>query len=125
MSARTLLVRNLRVVPRPAHFVATRSFVVSAQQYKTVAETVKDAAKTVDKTVSQAAIKGLDGIEKVNEVAKDAAKKVGIEADKRTDELEVDAKATATKAQVKGEHMKRDAKEGVRDAADKVKGATR
>jgi hypothetical protein len=90
-----------------------------------VAETVKDAAKTVDKTVSQAAIKGLDGIEKVNEVAKDAAKKVGIEADKRTDELEVDAKATATKAQVKGEHMKRDAKEGVRDAADKVKGATR
>ena len=125
MSARTLLVRNLRVVPRPMHFVATRTFVVSTQQYKTVTDTVKDAAKTVDKTVSQAAIKGLDGIEKVNEVAKDAAKKVGIETDKKTDELEVDAKATATKAQVKGEQMKRDAKEGVRDAADKVKDATR
>jgi hypothetical protein len=125
MSARTLVRNNLRVVPRPMHFVATRTFVVSAQQYKTVTDTVKDAAKTVDKTVSQAAIKGLDGIEKVNEVAKDAAKKVGIETDKKTDEFEVDAKATATKAQVKGEQMKRDAKEGIRDAADKVKDATR
>ena len=88
-------------------------------------DTVKDAAKTVDKTVSQAAIKGLDGVEKASEVARDAAKRVGIEMDKKTDELEVDTKTTATKAQVKGEQVKRDAKEGTRDAVDKVKDASR
>ena len=88
-------------------------------------DTVKDAAKAVDKTVSKAAIKGLEGVEVVNEAAKDAAKKVGIETDKKTDEIEMDAKATATKAKVKGEQVKRDAKEGVRETADKVKDATR
>ena len=125
MSTRPHLIRNLRVVPRPTTFLATRSFVASAQQYKTVAESVKDAAKTVDKTVSQAAIKGLEGVEKMNEVAKDAAEKVGIHTGKKVEELEVEEKSTITKTQVKGDQAKRDAKEGIRNATDKVKNVTR
>jgi len=125
MSTRTCLVRHFRVVPTPTTFLATRTFVASAQQYKTVTESVKDAAKTVDRTVSKAAIKGLEGVEKVNEVARDAAEKIGIHAEKKVDELKVEGRATGTKAQVKGEQVKRDAKEGIRDAADKVKDATR
>jgi hypothetical protein len=123
-----LLVRNLRVIPRataPRNILATRTFIVSAQQYKTATETVKDAAKVVDRTVSQAAIKGLEGVEKVNEAAKDAADKVGIKTEKKVDELEVEGKAAATKAQVKGDQAKRDAKAGVREAADHVKDAAR
>jgi fructose-1,6-bisphosphatase len=123
MSTRTLI-RNFRIVLAPTTFLATRTFVASTQQYKTVTESVKDAAKTVDKTISKAAIKGLEGVEKVNEVARDTAEKVGIHAEKNFDELEVKAK-TAAKAQVRGEQAKRDTKEGIRDAAGNVKDATR
>lgn len=124
MSARTL-VRSFRIIPRPSTVIATRTFTASAQQYKTVTETVKDAAKTVDRTASQAAIKGLEGLEKVNEATKETAEKIGIKTEQAADDLEVKGKATATKAEVKGEQVKRDAKAGVRDAADKVKDATR
>ena len=124
MSSRTLI-RNLRIVHRPRTSYATRSFLTSAQHYKTVTETVKDAAKTVDRTASQAAIKGLEGLEKVNEVTKDTAEKIGIKTEQAADDLEVKGRATATKAEVKGEHVKRDAKQGIRDAADKVKESTR
>jgi hypothetical protein len=125
MSTRTLRIRNFRIVPTPTTIPPTRTFVASAQQYKTVTETVKEAAKTVDKTVCKAAIKGLEGVEKVSAVAKDAAEKVGIHTGKKVDKLEVDEKATASKAQVKSEQIKRDIKEGIKDAADKVKNATR
>lgn len=124
MSARALI-RNLRIVPRPANFLATRTFAASTQQYKTVTDTVKEAAKTVDRTVSKVAIKGLEGVEKVNEVAKDAAESVGIKTEQKVDELEVEGKAAATKAQAKGDQAKRDANKGINDAADKVKDATR
>jgi len=88
-----------------------------------VTDTVKDAAKSVDRTVSKVAIKGLEGVEKVNEVVTDAAEKVGIKSNERGDEFEVDAKAIKTKAEVKGDQMKRGAKQGVRQAADRVKDA--
>ena len=125
MSARSVFVCNLRVLLRPFPRVATRTFVSSTHDYKTVTDAVKDAAKTVDKTVSKAAIKGLDGVEKVTEVTKDAAKKVGIKTDKKTDDLDIGTEAAATKAQGKVEQVKRDAKEGIRDTADKFKHATR
>lgn len=125
MSTRTLLIRNFRIVLTPTTFLATRTFVASTQQYKTVAESVKDAVKTVDKNISKAAIKGLEGVEKVNEVARDAAEKVGIHTEKKVDELEVKANTAATQAQVKGEQAKRDTKEGIRDATGNVKDATR
>ena len=127
MPARTILVRNVRKVPRQMNVIATRNFIASTQRHKTVTETIKDAAKTVDKTVSKGAIKGLDGLEKVNEGVKGAAGKVGIKLESKPDPLlddvETGAEATATKAQGKGEQVKRDAKAGVRDAADKVKDA--
>src|SRR5579862_864322 len=106
MSTRNLI-RKFRFVPKPTTFLATRTFVASAPQHRTVTESVKDAAKKVDKTVSKVAIKGLEGVEKVNEVAKDAAEKVGIQTGKKIDELEVEGKAAATEAQVKGEQAKR------------------
>jgi hypothetical protein len=123
MSARTLIIRKLQIAPRS--FVIARTFVSSAQNYKSLTDAVKDAAKIVDRTVSKAAIKGLEGVEKVNEVAKDAAETVGIKTEQKAGELEVEGKSTATKAQVKSEQTKRDAKEGIRDAVDKVKDATR
>lgn len=121
MSARTLFIRYFRISSRPVTFIATRTFVASAQQHKTFSETVKDAAKTVDKTVSQVAIKGLEGVEKVNEIAKDAADKVGM----KVDEVEATAKSAAAKTKVKGEQAKGKAEEGIGDAADNVKEATR
>jgi hypothetical protein len=126
MSARTLITRQWRVV-RPLPLLATRTFITTLPHHKTATDTVKDAAKAVDRTVSQAAIKGLEGVEKVNEVAKDAAEKVGINVNKEDplDELEVEGKAAATKAHVKGEQVKRDAKAGVRHAADKIKDAAK
>jgi hypothetical protein len=123
MSARTLLIRKLRIAQPP--LVATRTFVVSAKKYKSLTDAVKNTAKTVDRTVSTAAIKGLEGVEKVNKVAKDAAETVGIKTKQKADELEVEGKSAATKAQVKSEQTKRDAKAGIRDAVDKVKDATR
>ena len=119
-----LLLRNLRTLNRPT-YLATRTFVTSIPQHKTVTESVKDAAKAVDRSASQAAIKGLEGLESVNEAAKDVAQKVGIKTEQAADDLEVKGRAAATKAEVKTEHVKRDAKEGVREAADKVKDATR
>lgn len=126
MSTRTLITRQWRVL-RPGPLLATRTFITTPTYHKTATDTVKDAAKAVDRTVSQAAIKGLEGVEKVNEVAKDAAEKVGINVNKEDplDDLEVEGKATATKAQVKGQQVKRDAKEGVRQAADTVKDAAK
>lgn len=124
MSTRALLIRNLRTIKRPT-YLATRTFVSSVPQRKTVTDTVKDAAKAVDQTASQAAIKGLEGLETVNEAAKGVAEKVGIKTEQAADDLEVKGRAAATKAEVKTEHAKRDAKQGVRDAADKVKEATR
>lgn len=124
MATRALLIRNLRTV-HPPTYLATRTFVSSIPQRKTVTETVKDAAKAVDKTASQAAIKGLEGLESVNAAAKDVAEKVGVKSEQAADELEVKGRAAATKAEVKTEHAKRDAKEGVREAADRVKDATR
>jgi hypothetical protein len=121
MSLRTLFVRTFPTVSRPMNFVATRTFVASAQPHKSVSDTVKDAAKTVDRTVSKAAIKGLEGVEKVNEVARDAAEKVGIHTENTVNEFEVGTKEAAAKTQAKGEQLKRDTKEGVRAAADKVK----
>lgn len=126
MTARTLLTRQSRTV-RPLQPLATRTFITTLPHRKTATETVtdsvKDAAKAVDKTVSQAAIKGLEGVEKVNEVARDAAEKVGIKTHETTNEFKVDAAATKAKAEVKGDQVKRDAKQGVRQAADKVKDA--
>jgi len=129
MSARSVLIRSLRVVSTPAtNTIATRSFVSSAVEYKAATETIKDAAKTVDRTVSQAAIKGLEGVEKANEVAKEAAEKVGIKVESSPDPLDVGAigekaEVKAEKAEVKAEKAKEGAKAGVRDAADKVKDA--
>jgi len=126
MSTRTLITsqwRNLRNL-QP---VATRTFTTTLPHRKTavetVTDTVKDAAKSVDRTVSKVAIKGLEGVEKVNEVVTDAAEKVGIKSNEKGDEFEVDAKAIKTKAEVKGDQMKRGAKQGVRQAADRVKDA--
>lgn len=124
MATRALLVRNLRTFNRPT-YLAARTFVSSVPQRKTVTETVKDAAKAVDKSASTAAIKGLEGLESVNEAAKGVAEKVGIKTEQAADDLEVKGRAAATKAEVKTEHVKRDAKAGVREAADKVKDATR
>ena len=125
MSTRAFLIRNLPIAPASTTFLPRRTIVASAQQHKTVTESVKAAAKTVDRTVSEAAIKGLEGVEKVNAIAKDAAEKVGIRTEKGVNELEVEGKAAATKAQAKGEQAKRDVKEGIKDAADKVKDAAR
>ena len=115
----------MRVAYRPISFVPTRTFTVSAQQHKIVPEPVKDAAKAVDRTISKAAIKGLEGVEKVNEVAKDVGEKVGLKAEQAANDAEVEGKAMGTKDKVKGEQAKDEAKAGVRDAADKVKDATR
>jgi hypothetical protein len=130
MSARNVLVRSLRIVSTPTttNTIATRSFVSSSVEYRTATETIKDAAKTVDRTISQAAIKGLEGVEKVNEVAKDASEKVGIKLESSPDPLDVGpvsekAGVKAEKAEVKAEKVKEGAKAGVRDAADKVKDA--
>jgi hypothetical protein len=125
MSTRTLLTRTFCIVPTPTTSFATRTFVASTQQCKTVTESVEDAAKTVDKTVSKAAIKGLEGVEKMNEVARDAAERVGIHTEKKVDEPEVEKKAVATKAQAKGEQAKRGAEKGINDVADRAKDATR
>jgi len=124
MATRALLIRHLRTV-HPPTYLATRTFVSSLPQRKTVTETVKDAAKAVDQTASKAAIKGLEGLETVNAAAKDVAEKVGIKTEQAADDLEVKGRSAATKAEVKTEHAKRDAKAGVREAADKVKDAAR
>ena len=39
---------------------ATRLFSTTLRQYKSPVDTVKDAAKTVDRTVSDAAVKGIE-----------------------------------------------------------------
>jgi hypothetical protein len=114
----------MRII-HPRTVYTARPFLTSAQHYKTVTERVKDAAKTVDRTASQAAIKGLEGLEKVSEVTKDTPEKIGIKTEQAADDLEVKGKAVATKTEVKGEHVKGDAKQGVREGADKVKDATR
>jgi hypothetical protein len=61
----------------------------------------------------------------VNEVAKDVGEKVGLKTEQVAKDAEVEGKAMGTKAKVKGEQTKDEAKAGVRDAADKVKDATR
>jgi hypothetical protein len=124
MSTRALL-RNMRVAYRPANLLAARTFTVSAQQHKTATDAVKQAADKVDRTVADAAIKGLEGVEKMRDVTKDVAEKVGIRTEKAAADAEVETKATATKAKVRGEHAKEEAKAGVRETADKVKEATR
>jgi hypothetical protein len=123
MSTRAL--RNLRFACRPANLLAVRTFTISTQRHKTATDTVKQAADKVDRTVANAAIKGLEGVEKVRDVTKDVAEKVGIKTENAAADAEVETKATATKAKVRGEHAKEEAKAGVRETADKVKEATR
>jgi len=124
MLTRTLVTRQWRIL-RPVQTLATRTFTTSRPQRKaateTVTDTVKDAAKAVDRTVSKVAIKGLEGVEKVNDVVRDAAERVGIKSNQKVDEFEVGAKAMKTKAEVKGDQMRRDAEQGVKQAADAVK----
>jgi len=124
MLTRTLVTRQWRIL-RPVQTLATRTFTTSRPQRKaateTVTDTVKDAAKAVDKTVSKVAIKGLEGVEKVNDVVTDAAERVGIKSNQKVDEFEVGANAMKTKAEVKGDQMRRDAEQGVKQAADAVK----
>ena len=124
MLTRTLVTRQWRI-PRPVQTLATRTFTTSRPQRKaateTVTDTVKDAAKAVDRTVSKVAIKGLEGVEKVNDVVTDAAERVGIKSNQKVDEFEVGANAMKTKAEVKGDQMRRDAEQGVKQAADAVK----
>jgi hypothetical protein len=111
MSARTVLARSFRSSPRVRVSSTTlRSFALSASRRKTAGETVKGAAKAVDRTVSQAAIKGLDRVEKVNETVKGTAEKMGISMDsgKNQDILE----------DVTEEAM--DAKDEVKRTADQV-----
>ena len=126
MSTRTLISRHWRIL-RPVQPIATRTFTTIRPQRKTATETVtgtvKDAAKAVDRTVSKVAIKGLEGVEKVSDVVTDAAERVGIKTNEKMDEFEVDAKTMKTKTEVKGDQMKRDAKQGVKQAADTVKDA--
>jgi hypothetical protein len=125
MSTRTLVISRQWHIARPSIPFATRTFVTTLPHRKTatetVTDTVKDAAKAVDKTVSKAAIKGLEGIEKVNEVTRDATEKVGIKIHDTTDEF--NEFEVGTKAGVRGDQMKRDAKQGVKQTAAKVKDA--
>lgn len=126
MHSRLFLLHSFRVVP-PSKTLAMRTFTASAQHHKTVTEHIKDAAKTVDKTVSKGAIRGLDGLEKMNEGVKTAADKVGIRLESESDPLLHDLEDTnsaMTSAQDKGEQLKRDAEGGNRDQAD-VKNASR
>ena len=126
MCSRLSLLHSFRVVT-PSKTLAMRTFTTSAQHHKTVTNHIKDAAKTVDKTVSKGAIKGLDGLEKVNEGVKNAAEKVGIRLESEPDPLLHDLEDTnsaSTSAQDKSEPLKRHAKGGNRDQAD-VKNASR
>lgn len=122
--SRTPLIRNFRIAARPKDYVATRTFFASSQQYRTVTDTVKDAAKTVDRTVSQAAIKGLDGVEKASEIAKGMAEKVGINTEMKSDplldDIETEGGTTDNQAQAKGEQKKGDTKEKIRNTAGKA-----
>lgn len=52
---------------------ARRTFISSPAAYKTVTETVKDAAATVNRVVSDAALGGIEGGEKVVNAAKEQA----------------------------------------------------
>jgi hypothetical protein len=126
-AARTIVARTVRtsVTATRSNALATRSFAVSTTQYKTATETVKEAVDSVDRTLAQGAIKGFEGLEKANEVVKETAGKVGINMESKGTDVEFDAKETANKAQAKGEQVKENAKEGVRDTAQKVKDAAR
>lgn len=123
-----ILFRTATVVPRSANLLPTKTFVSSTQCQKTATETAKDAVKAVDRTVSQAAIKGLDGVEKANETFHATVEKMGMKMEQKPDPLEgldVDNTPTGVRAKETGEKMKQGVKAGVRDAADNVKEATK
>ena len=123
MSSRAIFARTSRLVlQQNTNVIATRSIAASAGQRKTVTESVKDAANTVDRTVSDVAIKGLEGLEKVNEATKDAAQRVGINLESSSDPLD-DIAPPAKGTEEMAREVKESAKGRTKEAADKIKDA--
>ena len=56
----SFLTRTLTVAVRSAHTVPRAAFSTSLRSQKSATETIADAAKTVDRTVSDAAVKGMN-----------------------------------------------------------------
>jgi hypothetical protein len=130
MSVRLVLIRNLQLTPRSLVNGSVRLFTVSATHSRGVTDTVKDAAKSVDHSVAKAAIKGLEGIEKVTKKADKFAQKSGFkgssspatyEEDIELGDVEITPKQTMTKAKDKAEQTGRQVKEGVGKDKDQVR----
>ncbi|KAK9771652.1 putative Lea domain protein [Seiridium cardinale] len=115
MSFLTETVTRRMALSSRAVFVQTpRQFSISARYQKSATETVKDAAKTVDRKVSD---KLVDGINAASEVAQ------------KTTGADVSQKVKGTAEEIRGEakgkasELKGEAKGAANEAAGKAKGA--
>ncbi|KAI9707645.1 MAG: hypothetical protein M1836_000606 [Candelina mexicana] len=105
---RTSALRTVRVAPR--------AFSTSVRTRKSAMDPVKDAAKTVDKTLSQAAIKGLEVGQSATEKAKAA---VGMDPKK---DVHGNMEDAASQAKASAQHMSGEAKGKGQELAGEAKG---
>jgi len=109
--ASTLVARAAALQP------AVRPFSVSVMQQKTVTDSVKDAAKTVDRKAGDIAVSGIEAGETVVDKAKGA---VGVGS---TEELKGKAKGTYEEVKGQASGKTAEAKGQVKGAAEQVKGS--
>jgi len=88
----------------------TRLFSTSPQVRKSVVDQAKEAVKTVDKTVAQAAIKGIDIGEEATNKAKEAIGVSSTEAKAKADELSGEAKGKTSELKGKAKGATEEAK---------------
>ncbi|KAM0426885.1 hypothetical protein ACHAPT_007781 [Fusarium lateritium] len=113
----SFILRRAVLAPRVIAVQAPRTFTTSFAAQRTAGEVVKDAAKKVDRVVSDKIVDGIEAGETVTGKVKETAQDLsGDEASGKAAELRGEAKGKAS--ELKGE-----AKGAAKEAKGKVKGA--
>jgi uncharacterized protein YjbJ (UPF0337 family) len=118
-------VRRVAMLPRAVAISAPRPFTTSLMAQKTATESVKDGLKTVDRTVSDKLVDGIDAAtsaaEKVKKTTDEVASRNNIAG--KADELKGKAEELKGKAAGKASEVEGQAKGAAHQARGKAKGA--
>ncbi|CAM1504071.1 Fc.00g016620.m01.CDS01 [Cosmosporella sp. VM-42] len=116
------MARMPRVMPRVIAIQAPRRFTTYTALNKTATETVKDAAKTVDRKVSDKLVDGINAAAAVGSKVKEGAHEVASGGTSgKAAELRGEAKGKASELKGEAKGAAEQAKGKVKGAADEVK----
>ncbi|KAJ3537379.1 hypothetical protein NM208_g6342 [Fusarium decemcellulare] len=116
------IIRRVALAPRVIAIQTPRTFTTSFALQKTATETVKDAAKKVDRAVSDKIVDGIEVGETVAGKVKEGAEEVtGGSATGKAAELRGEAKGKASELKGEAKGAAEQAKGKVKGAAEEVK----